>query len=120
MLLPQFFWGKSFAGLLALCLISSFIACLWICADHLQANNADSLSHQSTDTVAESGCYGECQVLSTPAILPERQSITSMPGFQTQILVDPANLCTGHTLKPTPTSSFAHDPPRERLCVFRI
>ena len=111
---------KSSAGLLALSLVAGFITCLTICGEDQQARDHD-LSIQLVDAISDSGCDQECQIESIPGVLPGKQTINSIPSTQANVLVssrlNTSNL--GQLSKPTPVH-FTHDPPLERLCVFRI
>jgi hypothetical protein len=112
---------KSLAGLLALALVAGFITCLTICGEDQQARD-DDISIQLVDAISDSGCDEECQVESIPGVLPGKQTINSIPSTQANVLISSRLNTTyiGQLSKPTTPAHSTHDPPRERLCVFRI
>jgi hypothetical protein len=116
--------AKGLAIVLPLCVLGSFMACLWLCSSH---HDTDSHTcHQPAS--AAMGDLSEtehCSIATGTIALPEKRSSVNAPTEQLAeheskvfSLTDSSNDYYPRLHRAVPLSTS--DPPLELLCVFRI
>lgn len=111
------------AAALPLCLMWAFVACLALCSDHSKDENED-YAEVNAQSVIESERSGDCSILVSSFVLPERQSHkTSEPSVTNHLMFAPSSTLVSPVSQHVTCRLYllsSPDPPLDRLNSLRI